>query len=541
MLNIFSQYRLFLFSLILSLILFSQGLYPGVRDFGIYTNYGFISNTTDFRSLINIPRPDLPLTKSVQPGAFNLGILIDYNVIGNFFIGFRAGYNHYALDFQDFEPTTFSNEGQPVPGTIQHDLTTSFKNLSLDFSLGYNFLNNFDIQFGINTNSPINSHFNQSEQIIKPKNYQYLELVGDYSGSVPEAMDFVIMPYTRLRLNSEILSYKKWRLVPEIEYKWAINNLVSGLNWKYSSISLGLSVSYNFDNEKVSDYYDSVYVRDTITTFSMIEKDSEIKLLSRNVTKEKVHDTKMSYWQVIIREQYALFKHKPKSILNGELTTVFITKDFETTPKLELSYNKETSEVYYPEYSMQDGKKNYSNNFQNDLLTNNTIDIPNIRFLPQVISEAGLDKWEINIYLKDNLLKSITGKGDVPPEINFDLSDYVNSVNLEGKKLRFEFIISDLDRQTVSANKGEISIKGKKNNVHKTASKIIIIPDDFKNISEIQNNYLKIKSNSRAVIYYNNKNYSSQKFRIDEIKDGVLMMKSLKNLFHLSFHLMKYS
>jgi hypothetical protein len=106
--------------------------------------------------------------------------------------------------------------------------------------------------------------------------------------------------------------------------------------------------------------------------------------------------------------------------------------------------------------------------------TNSTLDLPSIRFYPQILSEAGLSNWVINISKDKKILKTIKGDNDPPKFIDLSL----DSIKINYKKptrLNYELILTDIDGLSVKTATGIINITDKSKSETQNGSNYLLL------------------------------------------------------------------
>lgn len=93
--------------------------------------------------------------------------------------------------------------------------------------------------------------------------------------------------------------------------------------------------------------------------------------------------------------------------------------------------------------------------------TTRIADPPIVRFRPDVVSEAGVKNWQLNIYQQDKIVRSFKANGEPPSSIDWDINNEMNVKKLTGNPIQFTLSVVDEDNQHQSVN-GTISFSEKK-------------------------------------------------------------------------------
>ncbi|MCX7735233.1 MAG: hypothetical protein N2319_00850 [Candidatus Kapabacteria bacterium] len=487
--------KIFLFFLLIlapAVSLYSQQF---IRNFGIKSEISFLNYNYNFKSIPNIPRPEIPLTISNNKPVLGFGGLISFNLTDDFFLSSSLLYSKSELDFQDLENVTVIVQGEPIDAIIRHNLETDINNLEISLSAGYRFFKAINLSFGIGLNFPISTYINQNQTIISPENLNFVFPIGNHEGKINNLSSLVFVPKATFSLDENKLSIGKIGISPEISFKFSLNSYLTSADWKFSAITAGVNLLFINKTEQ-SIRYDTTLTRDTITNFSTQITTETLQLRARNI----IYDTLLSDNSIAyitnIKETYERQIPKPLPILNGELKTVFVSDDGTESVEQEIEYIKNIYQIHYFE------KRGKQERLTKKLDTISSLNIPFIRFYPSAFSEAGLQEWQIKISSDNQIIKTFLGYDATPKLVNW--YPYENNKNIEFNdiKFKYEFIIKDYEEQEITVSTGEInfkkSLKGEKIN------KIILIAIEPTKIND--NNFKKLFSNLRkqkkVVLYY---------------------------------------
>ena len=93
--------------------------------------------------------------------------------------------------------------------------------------------------------------------------------------------------------------------------------------------------------------------------------------------------------------------------------------------------------------------------------TTRTADPPIVRFRPDILSEAGIKSWQLDIYQQDKTVRVFKSNGEPPATIDWDINNEINVKKLTGSPIQFRFSVVDEDNQTQNVD-GVISFSEKK-------------------------------------------------------------------------------
>lgn len=467
---------------------------PLIKHFGLNSSISFFYHSYDFNSIPDVPRPDIPLTINKNKAGFGFGGYVNFNILDNLYFSSSFGYTNFQLDFLDFENITIIRQGQPVNAIIQHNLSTSINNLILSAGFGYNLLNFVNLDVGLGFYYPFSTNFSQAQAIISPNDVDIVYPVGNYSGKINDVNTLLYVPEAKLSLDENIIKFGKISLSPEVSFKISANSILKSSNWKFSSFSAGINLTF-VSKSTPTFKYDTTISRDTV--LSLVSQLNEERLILRNrtISYDTAYDGDNITYFTNIKETYERFILKPLPLLNGELKTVFVSDDGTESISTEIEYYKNIYNIHYYE---KKGKKDHLKKITETIFS---IHIPSIRFYPSVFSEAGLKEWQINISKNQQPVKSFKGFESI--------SDYLDWYPIEMGKLpdfinvtyEYEFIIKDNEEQELTASRGEILLKTKKGEI--TSLITIFILDAEKVLEKSFRKLLAdIRKNKKLILYY---------------------------------------
>ena len=462
---------------IIGFLLLSYFADAQIRSYGISGEYNYILNSTyNFTSLPSIPRSKVPLTLNTKPATLGAGINIDFNIYKSIFLSTRLTYQKNQFNFLDYENVMLSDSGKLVTGVVEHTLSTDIDYGGIELMIGYNFFNFIDIAIGSQINFPLKSSYNQEEEIISPENFKFIDPVGNSSGKIPNLNTLLVLPSAKLAINSDLLRIKNWRFIPEARIRFDVTNIINNYTWKYTNLAIGLAINYIPYHAQFYEMRDTLYKRDTVNTYTFDSSQNSIRLVDSKESTETFQQDNIINYRITIAEKYERILTKPQSILNGELKTMFVSKNGEERTNWQITYTKKIDNFY--SFTTNSKKKNQYYNLKRD--TSSTLDLPSIRFYPQVISEAGLNSWIINIIKDKKVLKTLDGNNEPPKFIDLSLENM--SINYKKPvRLNYELILKDNEGQTSTTATGTINITDKSKNEMKNGYSYLNI--DFKNYS----------------------------------------------------------
>ncbi len=239
--------------------------------FGGYLDLNINLYSEHFTSLPGVPNC-CPLFTSGNGIGFAIGGLFEEPVYNNLLFSVRAGYNSIGGILKQNEPTTvILPNDQLAQGEFEHSINASFSTVSVEPLLGYRVFNSFMIYAGFDAGILMQKGFSQKEQIIQPADEGVFpdtrtRTRNDTSGTINNATS--LLASIKLGVSYELPLNRSGTLLaaPEAFYSLGLTNIVSGLQWKVNTLSLGVAIKYSpYPSVPQKEEYRKKYEIDTIT------------------------------------------------------------------------------------------------------------------------------------------------------------------------------------------------------------------------------------------------------------------------------------
>lgn len=299
-------------------------------------NYNLISSS--FSELPGFSKP--PATFSaINAIGLNLGVYYQLPISERVYILPRLSYFQSPSQLEAFEPTTFIINGNPVPGTFRHTISAQLSSISIEALIGYRLFSSFDIFGGASLGYFIGKGFTQEEEIFSPDSVRFLPGITTRNPRIGEIPSMNLQSFAIGGIRNTFIK-NSFEIVPELTYHFPLQSLTSAVDWKLSSIRLGVSLGKILPKDSIIkkpliQLYDTLFVRDTIVkstndvssseivTFDRV-KNSTTKLFSYNET------TNTEHYSVTVQLQYIRYvyvKEKKSENVFIEKPDFVITKD----------------------------------------------------------------------------------------------------------------------------------------------------------------------------------------------------------------------
>jgi hypothetical protein len=242
--------------------------------FGIYGGINLNSHTADFYKLQGIPNC-CPAFEDGDGAGYNLGILYEYRLTGNFLLGARLGIITLDGELIRSEPTTIITESGPEASAFVHKLNGYFTNIGFEPSVIYNPFGGLLLSLGTRLGSNITTNYDQVETLTKPDYGTFLDSLGndtfsrkrnEYSGEIPNSVSFQLALLGSVSYELPLNSSGSLLLAPEIAYYFPITELVEDTDWKVSALRAGLTLKYApMPSVEKEELHKQEYYIDTVT------------------------------------------------------------------------------------------------------------------------------------------------------------------------------------------------------------------------------------------------------------------------------------
>ncbi len=533
--------RVFLICLILSF----SSVFVYSADFGLtlYPEYSISSISNENQVPAGIKRPINSFTADSKTGNFGLGLSLDYYLLDQKIkLSLKGTQRITDFEFNDDEKVLIGIEGVPILATLRHNFILEVKSLAFEPFAEFVVYENLALQAGVKFVFNRSANYSTSQKIVFPENYEFIYPLPEQKNKKINPRSLNINPNIGLAYYPAFFRNPYLNIGVYVNYEYALNSVLPNGFGNYSNINIGFSASKIFSSRKptfFSTNIDSVFVRDTIETFSS-NVINAMTILSNKYYEEKTEVIdNIEYKKIIVNEEYSKLIPKMKALLSGEVKTKFIMPAGNETDKFNSSVVKY---IYESIYCGNDFKqKNIKNIRIKDTIVKTTI--PDLKFYLDVESEAGLKKWEFIIKNGKNIIKKYDGFNIPNDPIFWNMKDDISEKKLD-YDFSFELILTDKEDQTLKAAQGTISINEKSsvnsiNNVKK-----YIIPIETKNRNENLVSELKKQIGKKSVEIFSSRELSEEEKQslrneIGEIRTYTLEIKKAGGELPAAFNCME--
>jgi outer membrane protein OmpA-like peptidoglycan-associated protein len=239
--------------------------------YGGFLDFGLNQYSSHFTKLPGVPNC-CPLFTSGSGFGFAISGLFEVPIYDNLLFSVRAGYFSIGGVLKEYEPTTviLAND-QLFQGEFEHSINATLSTVSIEPMIGSRIFGDFFLYAGLDAGILMQKGFSQKEQITQPadegvftdtktrtRNYT--------SGTIENTAG--LLASLKIGASYELPLNKSGTLIaaPEAFWSFGLTNIVSGLQWKVNTLSLGVAVKYSpYPSIPIKEEFRKKYEIDTLT------------------------------------------------------------------------------------------------------------------------------------------------------------------------------------------------------------------------------------------------------------------------------------
>ncbi len=222
--------------------------------YGIFGSFNLNQHPAEFSTLPGVASCCQDYSDGSGTG-WIAGLLFEYPLKDNLFLGIRAGYLTRDGKFSRDERQWVNVNGRDTLGTIRHTLEVMLADIALEPTINYRFFNNFLVHAGFQF-IPFNlkKDFHSWEQLVIPEigtfeNNSRIRL--DTSGKINDYSSMKLSLLLGLSYEFPLNRKKSWILAPEIFYTYGLLPEIKDSSWKINMLRFGLALKYSPVPEKI--------------------------------------------------------------------------------------------------------------------------------------------------------------------------------------------------------------------------------------------------------------------------------------------------
>ncbi|HVZ40502.1 MAG TPA: OmpA family protein [Candidatus Kapabacteria bacterium] len=294
---------------------------PGLRAqdtlrlrYGVVGGYSANMHRADFRALPGVPSC-CPEYGSGSGGGILGGLLAEFPISNGLLFGITGSYVAHDARLSVREPVVVIVNGTGRDGAFQHSVDATLSTIGLEPRLGVRLLDGLFANAGLRAGLYMARTYSQEERIVDPGDVgTYLDSRGAdshsrvrnvSSGTLPDAASFLLQGTLGLAWDLPLNSRRTLLLVPQVSYAFSFTNVVNGVEWKPDGLRAALALEYSpAPNPEKQVRYDTIVVRDTVTTETPIFPHERVMLSGRSLSDVRIETPETITIRTTIQEHY---------------------------------------------------------------------------------------------------------------------------------------------------------------------------------------------------------------------------------------------
>ncbi len=221
--------------------------------YGLFGNINLNQYNADFLGT-QLPFPSCcPKFENGSGIGFSAGLLFEYPLIQNLFLGVRMGYYDLSGKLSAQEPVIVYDYIRNIEtdGIFEHILDTKLSFIGIEPMLNYRLFDNLYIHLGATLGLlNISKTYSLEETIVKPDNGVFennrRQRLRTTDADIENLTSFKASLLAGLSYEIPIVSNGEWIIAPEVIFNYMMTNLVTtdNFDWKINTLRLGTSLKY---------------------------------------------------------------------------------------------------------------------------------------------------------------------------------------------------------------------------------------------------------------------------------------------------------
>lgn len=133
--------------------------------------------------------------------------------------------------------------------TLRHDLSTTVHGVFIEPGASFE-VQGFNFGFGIQCGYITGTSFTQKESIASPSTITYRDGSRErtvQSGFMPDVRNIQFGVNAGISYDFALPNMPEWTIAPEVQFTYAITNILYNRDWKTNVLRMGLAVKYTLD------------------------------------------------------------------------------------------------------------------------------------------------------------------------------------------------------------------------------------------------------------------------------------------------------
>jgi outer membrane protein OmpA-like peptidoglycan-associated protein len=238
-------------AILLSIVTTDKCCYAQDRDnprYGAFIHFNLNQHYGDFDSIPGVSTC-CPKFKDGNGTGVSAGLLYEFPIAKNLFLGARAGYYMRNGKFVVDENETVNLNGEAVNGVFEHTLDTKLSIIGIEPMVGYRIWNELFLHGGFQVGFlNLSKQFEHTEKILQPSTGTYENDLRERLIQKDDLQNVSSLHFSLLAGLSYELPLNKDKtliLAPEVFYTFGLTNNVKDVSWKISTLRIGAGLKYS--------------------------------------------------------------------------------------------------------------------------------------------------------------------------------------------------------------------------------------------------------------------------------------------------------
>jgi len=203
--------------------------------------------SSSFYGVPNCPQCS-PLITSGTGLANGIGAFYAYHLNSKFSLSLGAGYDFVTGTMSNDEVTSINIDGIATPATIAHTIDVTTNRIALAPAIGYYVLPRLSVNLGSEIGYLLNPTFGSREQLVQPTGRGVFDngsrTRDEYGGALPNTSNIQAALTLGASYALPMNPQGTLMLVPSVEGKIGLTNLIAGVDWKENGVGASLAMEY---------------------------------------------------------------------------------------------------------------------------------------------------------------------------------------------------------------------------------------------------------------------------------------------------------
>lgn len=304
---------------------------PPLWRLGIGVAPSFILHTASFKSLPGVPQPAAASLFSTDdaPGTVGISAFYEYPLLGWGTIGILADYRpSIPATLTATETVPVRTEAGLVNATVLHEIDARLKYAGGEVFAHIPIAGALGVRVGPRVDVLTGSSFGQTQEITDPD----IDFIGVEdpvtvaSGGLPGQTSVLFSLPAALTYSLPLNREGSWQMQIEGGFRLGLTDVVSGVNWSFSSVNAAASIVFNRlpDKQRLAD---TLFRRDTTLRLVAGLAAERVRLLQSDSSVQQIETENAVLTTTTIVQHYVRELPRPNALLTAGIALRFVLED----------------------------------------------------------------------------------------------------------------------------------------------------------------------------------------------------------------------